>query len=62
MMGLWRTICLPLVGSMLLGAANARVTLADPIDVPRTYMVEFADDYVLHPPEAPRSIAVSPLV
>lgn len=48
-MGLWRALCFPLAGTVLLGVANAAVSLADPIDVSRTYMVEFVEDYVLHP-------------
>lgn len=49
MVGLLGALSLPLAGTMLFGAANAKVSLADPVEVPRTYMVEFVDDYVLHP-------------
>ena len=48
-MGLWKTFYLPLALAALLGATNAAITLAEPVDVPRTYMVEFVDDYVLRP-------------
>ncbi|SPO05498.1 related to subtilisin-like serine protease [Cephalotrichum gorgonifer] len=41
-MGSWRIV---IAGAMLLGAANAAISLAEPVDVPRTYMVEFVDDY-----------------
>ena len=44
-----------MAGTMLLGVSNAAVSLAEPVEVPRTYMVEFVDGYVFPPFSAAKS-------